>query len=64
MHGGFAAERTKVPGALKIGAAISGSRIAGENYYGHEASSDIWAVDMLRSVRDSDLGVKIIAALQ
>ena len=30
----------KVPGAHKIGAAISAPGIAGENFYGHEAFAD------------------------
>ena len=36
----FPAERTHFPGALKIGAAISGPRIAGKKFYGHEDFSD------------------------
>ena len=33
-------ENATIPGAHKIGAAVSGPRIAGKNFYGHEAFSD------------------------
>ena len=36
----FLAERTHFPGAHKIGAAISGPRIARKKFYGHEDFSD------------------------
>ena len=40
MGMGFPAERTHFPGAHKIGVAISGPRLAGKTFYGHEDFSE------------------------
>ena len=42
-------KNAKIPGAHKIGAAISGPRIAGNKIYGYEACSDSLVIKLLHA---------------